>query len=234
MENSITSSENQNTYNHIDLKDGKYTGSYLIAENDRYQSVYSSQNYGCFYEIYVKADFVEEKDTDSLVNQLEFRIINYKGLLNVGFANITQQKDELYFNEKEGVLGVRFVLQGKQSNNSMLVKIPREWNLRKTNLNRLSIFRLLIPLEGLELKTTAPQEMFDVEFYERNGLDFSRKKIVQPGHYDFDKPRSFGPDIKEIAELNFFQDLLSKTDEINNIEILAKDSNCYTSTMYVK
>ena len=218
----------------VTLEDKTYTGSYLISENKRYQSIYSSQNYGSFYEMYAKANFYEGSDSN-LVESFDFIIVNYKGPVRVGFAKINEAKNELHFNKKEGIMGMRLIVNAKNSKNYMNYKIPKSWNVTKNNMKQLNIFRMLIPMDGLGLRGSNQSQVFDSEFYERVGLKVLRKKLVPPGHYDLYKPDYFGPDMTDIASPRFLKELLTFTkDDGGEYGIESKDSNCYTSTMYVK
>jgi len=223
-------------YDNIDLNEGNYTGSYVISNNNRFQSIYSSQNYGSFYEMYIKANFYEKSESD-LIKSFEFRIINYKGPLNVGFANIVEQKDEMLFNNGDnvGVIGLRIIVSGRNNTNEMIYEVPRAWGLTKHNAKQLNIYRMLIPLDGLEINSNEQKEVFDTEFYERNGLEITHKKNVPEGHYNFDKPLYFGPKIEDISQLDFIDKIFNISTQNNNIiGPLAKDGNCHTSKMFIK
>ena len=61
------------------------TNIHLCEEaNERYQLIYSSQNYGTFYSVYGKF----EVKNNTLIS-IDFRLINFKGVLNLGIKNVT-------------------------------------------------------------------------------------------------------------------------------------------------
>lgn len=216
----------------VSLNDENYTGSYLIADKrNRYQSIYSSQNYETFYEIYVHANF-HDKGNINKVESFEFRIVNYRGPLNIGFAKLKgQPKDSLHFNETEGVIGLKLFLQGNNNMNYMTYKVPDTVNITKDNVQQINIYRMLIPLNGTSLVSMSGKKIFDSEFFERSGLDIRTRPIVPEGHYRFLEPNDFGPDVGDIAQPNFFESIIKTKDGLGT---LSKDSNCYTSTMYVE
>ena len=228
-----TTENSNNTYSNIDLREGNYTGSYFISETNRFQSVYSSQNYGVFYELYTKANFHKEEKID-VIKSFEFIIVNYKGPLNLGFADLDIKKDELFHNKEDQVLGLRIVLSGKNNKNYLKIEVPESWGVTKKNIKQLNVFRMLVPLNGLKLKNAMEGNIFDTEFYERNGIYITRKKIVPSGNYDFDDENNFGPAIEKIATPDFANNILNLNNKEGDISILAKDSNCYTSSMFVK
>jgi len=60
-------------YDNPEFKHGVYTGTYEISNNERFQAVYSSQNYDTFYELYAKANFYKaHKDTVEYIKSFEF------------------------------------------------------------------------------------------------------------------------------------------------------------------
>ncbi len=62
-------------------------GNVNLKNNSDYQAIYASQLYGTFFMIY--ANFTcgkEDKGKGHLLKEIELKIINYKGLLNLGIA----------------------------------------------------------------------------------------------------------------------------------------------------
>lgn len=71
-----------------DLKDAReatYYTSIVLSDgrSNDFQLVYASQVYGTFFGIYARFDFARQSERLKL-NKITFRIINYKGQINIG------------------------------------------------------------------------------------------------------------------------------------------------------
>lgn len=140
----------------------------------------------------------------------------------------------MFYNKEDQVLGLRIILSGKNNKNCLKIEVPEPLGMTKKNIKQLNVFRMLVPLNGLILNNTMEGNIFDTEFYERNGIYITRKKIVPSGNYDFDDKNNFGPAIEKIATPEFAKNILNLSKKEGDISISAKDSNCYTSSMFVK
>ena len=62
-----------------------------LNDTENYQAIYNSQLYGTFFSIYAKFTKVKSAKDDMLdhhkLEKIDFKIINYKGLLNIGIVD---------------------------------------------------------------------------------------------------------------------------------------------------
>jgi len=63
-----------------------FTGNIFIDDSSRFQFLYASQNYGTIYAIYAKFN-IEEKNEEINLKYVELILINYKGLIQMGFLD---------------------------------------------------------------------------------------------------------------------------------------------------
>ena len=59
---------------------------------DYYQSIYSSQSYGTFFIVYANFKTTEDEN-NYYVKEIKLKIINYKGLINIGIENASFIKE---------------------------------------------------------------------------------------------------------------------------------------------
>jgi hypothetical protein len=195
-----------------ELMSDTYVGSFIIKEEDKYQAIYSSQNYDTFYQIYCKPHVSLTNDT---LDSLEFRIINYKGPINIGFAENDEHKSEADY--EEGILGLKLVVKGNSNIYSKVIDL-RDKNIKKEALTTLFIYRVLLRLS--EGKAMSLGGIFDSEFHTRSGFDTLSKRLV-PGLEGYYKD--------SIGDFNL-QALMLKRKELN----FGAGRNCYSALNDVK
>ncbi len=71
-----------------------YYATVVLSESrkEHFQFVFASQVYGTFFGIYSKFE-VEKQASGVLVKKIVFRLINYKGIINLGITNIELKKE---------------------------------------------------------------------------------------------------------------------------------------------
>lgn len=143
-----------------------------ICTKEYYQAIYTSQSYGTFYVVY--AEFTTEEDNDNYyVKNINLKLVNYKGLINLGIADATliPIKDEFSGNSKGALLDltVKAFEQDTFTVKNYDVSHPYPKNDSEFLVNRelVAMHPNNSPLEG---------NIFDEEFYYRDGIDLKGQK----------------------------------------------------------
>ncbi|WP_299684209.1 hypothetical protein [uncultured Dokdonia sp.] len=161
------------------------SGTFILNDNGRYQAIYGSQNYQTYYTIY--ANFTFEND---ILQTIDLELINYKGIINMGFLN--PNGGDIAVNLSEDVLVLDMPIKGMTGHTHTQIDVSSK-NINISNINNINVFRLLHPL--FSHSRHMENNIFDSEFFYRNGIDESpipRKPI--PGRYDYpDKNKHEGP-----------------------------------------
>lgn len=201
-------------------EDEVMTGSFILDDDDRYQAVYSSQNYETFYELYAKPIF----DGDYLTD-IKFRIVNYKGPVDIGFVDLEQTKNELKYSKKDKTLRLSLLVKGLPLKSNITKTLALKNKIHKDSIKRFNVYRTLIPMTGVGDTNAMYLGVFDNEFFYRSGLGKPVERELKPGHYGYKHPKS-----ENNSMVDYTHDIADK--EV--IIILGKDSNCHTSTLVVK
>lgn len=134
--------------------------------NDRYQLIYTSQNYGTFYGVFGK--FSVEAQT---LKKVDLKLINFKGEVNLGiyhaeFIGFGEEDIERLLTEgidtvKCGIINLHVrALEVKKD----FTNINISCNLEDLKDHYLSIRRSVVPINK------ECSEVFDTEYYYRDGL----------------------------------------------------------------
>jgi hypothetical protein len=174
-------------------KDGVVTGEkYEEQTRGCYHFIYGSTLYGTPFGVYGQFDSVAKDGGAALqVTGLTMRILNYQGVLNIGFTDeappvyIKVEKDEKVVDRI-----IRFGVQGASGKENTFIDLtPSQLIVKKGERVRLTFERLLIPLAGFtalgdtRVQLPAPKQtdaLFDTEFRYRNGIDHS-PQIIRDG-----------------------------------------------------
>lgn len=152
-----------------------------LDERPVYHFVYASQLYGTLFAVY--GSFSGQDNGSSFtVNSVTLRLINYKGVINIGFHGQPQfQKDNINF----GVIAL-------SNNEEVVVPILPAINVAKGGQVPLTFSRILHPLNAFSAHQTSPAgqlssappttPVFDSEFYERDGVDFFKSELREGMH----------------------------------------------------
>lgn len=215
-----TDIETIENYENSDLEEAEldyddYAGSFLI-EKDIFQSVYSSQNYGTFYQIFCKAHFYEKTANEEYLESLEFKLINFKGPFDLGFSENENQKSELKY--KDSIIGLKVVVRGGSPKQSLIINVKDE-NIKKGEVKALNIGRILIPL--MDKKWAISQYgIFDSEFFTRSGIGTTLEKKLVPGLDGYPSDSLGGFKMDELTSEN-------------PIQVFGDSKNCYSSFIVV-
>lgn len=153
-----------------------YQSNILLRDGIGYQDVYSSQNYGTFYTIYMKFNCSINKNIVNLTD-IKFKIVNYKGTINLGIKTA-----DYHINEKTGEVQFNITVQALRRRKKSKV-ITCELNLNEIG-SSLVINRILIPMKGFKSDRNPNSynaTIFDEEFYYRDGPENPDSRELQGG-----------------------------------------------------
>ncbi len=140
-----------------------------LKDKVNYQVVYSSQVYGTFFSIYSKFDAeLNETTNEFLINKIDFKLINYKGILNMGITNVkgpNHYQDEL---DQAGITNLKLF------NIEVRALKPQEYPFTEGGFTMKSddtmfIQRTLRRLDDTD-RPINDDGIFDEEFYFREGI----------------------------------------------------------------
>lgn len=156
-----------------------FIGNIDLSNSDDYQALYASQLYGTFFSVYGKFTCKIPADGETalgkeeyMIDKIDFKIINYKGLLNLGISavnmvNAMTYDDVLFENgrpirsvHKTIELEVQALCENKDFNYSGL----------NTKIKRKELLILERTLKPIHNGMAMENEVFDDEFYYREGL----------------------------------------------------------------
>jgi hypothetical protein len=156
----------------IITNDLEYSSTVHLAPNSNYrnQFIYGSQSYNTSYAVYAKFNIVASNVLDEVILQdITYRIISYKGILNIGFQN----EPILSYDEKNKAIHIAIELIGASNND--LVSQNHALIINK-NCLKLSVDRKLIPLNGGAGDVQFYNGLFDSEFHYRDGNFIKKRK----------------------------------------------------------
>lgn len=157
----------------------------LHPSDKRYQFLMASQNYGTLYGVFGKFNIEKEIDTFYLT-QLDLKIINYKGLLNIGFA-INKKFDAAVDGNNEFKMNIS--VQGLTNKFMEQANIPLRIDV--SSVKKMTFYKVLNYLY-LDQSNLNPSGVFDDEFYYRDGIQNadeskpeSNQREPQPGMVNY-------------------------------------------------
>lgn len=138
-----------------------YTG-YIRPKDENYsQFIYASQNMMTFYAIYAK--FITDGD---LITKIEFEIINYKGIVNIGFKSNPISSDNIKLVGSEIRLGIN--VRALSTNKTTEITLSPPININ--DADSFFVRRGLVPAHPTR-GGSYYHEVFDTENYYRDGID---------------------------------------------------------------
>ncbi len=148
-----------------------FSGAINLKNEQGFQEIYSSQNYGTFYSIYISFDS-EKDETDEkiiLLKNIKFKIVNYKGIINLGIVDVM-------WNPKitREEVGFKIMVEGMAKDKTFLFPTNKVFKIDTSRFSKFVIERELLEMSFFD-KTKNPNDnlVFDNEFYYRDGLDFN-------------------------------------------------------------
>lgn len=167
-------------------------------EKPVYQFVYGSQVYGTLFGIYGRFKITDLGDEKYSVNELTLMLLNYQGVINVGFTAADPyyeyRKATPDFPEHSRIyLGIT----GLSMIRSKTIPIEPKLIRTKRDRFRFTFIRLLYPMNEFESQVTAYTDfgkpsgevpntaVFDSEFHARSGVDYFQNPL-RPGMANYD------------------------------------------------
>lgn len=144
----------------------------LNVKNYDWQTCYSSQLYGTFFSIFAKPKAKYDPDNiDVLIlDSIELRIVNYKGILNLGIV-------QAEFNNYDQKLGGTINIELQALHNDFNTTVDCKNQRFDSGKSLLKFHRFLKPMHP-PTKVGIPQGLvngvFDTEFFYREGLHLGR------------------------------------------------------------
>lgn len=152
-----------------------------IGRNQNDQLLFGSQSYGTNYFIYGHFKLSESDENGCTITGVKMMILNYKGLLDIGFSKNPAHKTTANLVEIDGALpmvDVRITLQGAVSNDTKPdIDVDFETPIVLKGKTNLRVSRTLIPLAGKIDMHPITNGVFDNEFYYRDGWEYAKRQV---------------------------------------------------------
>lgn len=161
-------------------------------DNERYQAIYASQSYGTFYGIYGKFtvdDVYSDKEsvpTSKLLKQIDLKLINYKGVLNICLEKDSKLDSETNFDDKNGLILTVKIKGATDSSANDTDHLTFDPPIPIEHDSYFVVIRELLNLHGQsgdefnddEILRPFVNGIFDTEFYERQGVAVRKKAEI--------------------------------------------------------
>ena len=142
-------------------------------DEQRMQLVYASQLYQTFFAIFAVFD-IDRTDPNSLkLKGVYLELINYKGIIDIGIVGVQEPKIN------DNSIEIKFKV--KALHESAVLKYYKFNSVKtvKNNIDsQINFSRVLEPMNSDYETGINAHNVFDVEFYERDGL-FTRKRTLR-------------------------------------------------------
>ncbi len=141
----------------------EYIGNINLSNQDDYQAIYASQLYGTFFSVFGKFTCSKSDKDEYILEKIAFKIINYKGVINLGISNV---KGIYEIPNDNGIIQKTINIEVQALNTADEFEL--DCTGVKLKKNELFIAeRTLKPMHnGMALNNSA----FDDEFYYREGM----------------------------------------------------------------
>lgn len=156
-----------------------------ICKPDYYQAIYTSQSYGTFYVVY--AEFTTKEDNDNYyVQNINLKLVNYKGLINLGIADATFKPVLDKDGFSKGAL-INLSIKAFEKDSITISNCDAKHPFSKKDA-QLLVNRNLVAMHAG--KSPLENGLFDEEFYYRDGIDPRGKKGLALQEIDLKKNAS--------------------------------------------
>ncbi|MAZ71988.1 MAG: hypothetical protein CMC70_02465 [Flavobacteriaceae bacterium] len=152
-----------------------------IGENEKKQLFFASQSYGTNYFIYGYFKTKETTKNSSVITGLKMIVLNYKGILDLGFStneNLKTTVSKVKEAGKDPMLLINITMQAAVSGTTKPeVDIDLDTPIKIEDRTNLKVVRDLIPISGDIDKNALNHGVFDDEFYYRDGWTYAERKV---------------------------------------------------------
>ncbi|MEQ9423917.1 MAG: hypothetical protein RJQ09_05835 [Cyclobacteriaceae bacterium] len=174
-----------------------------LRDNDNYQVAYSSQVYGTFFSVYARFNKDENVNEDDLeegqfaIASIDFKVINYRGLLDVGITAIKGPGVFAAALNDDHVKLFNIEVQAGLSNEKHEYNLPTDGLLMKKG-EIMFIQRTLKRLHDRPDRDDRPLSagIFDSEYFYREGIN-------EQGDYEEAGPKPLGEMPSDLSEFEF-------------------------------
>lgn len=158
-------------------QDSNLIGHLNLCDNSNYQAVYFSQLYGTFFGVYAKFTCKDDPDAPDnvyVMDTIDFKIVNYKGLINLGIESVKKLPDEVVTDRiKDGEIDssveYNLVIEVRALAGSECKEFKGCHDDHFTKGKRLQFDRELLHMH--KGNTHFDRGIFDDEFFYREGID---------------------------------------------------------------
>lgn len=154
-----------------------------------YQLLLASQLYGTNFSVFGK--FIFKKDADGLeyLSQLECKVFNYKGLLDIGLSTLNEHKATFAIDLNNGLITIGLTLRAmvaplQLDDNGIPFKpvaYKKTFNpdtiIKIVDAKYLQVERDLIPIAGEDTSNPMVNGVFDSEFFFRDGYKYAKRVV---------------------------------------------------------
>ena len=163
------------------IGDIDYTSPVLLRKDStlKNQLLFFSQSYQTNYAVYAEFHITESnKGKDYIhLDSINFELINYKGILELGFGGSPTFK----YHEKEKSIEISFQIQAMNHKDKDYINIGKDINI---DCLTMEVERTLVPISG-SVKNQYHNGVFDTEFHYRDGK-YVKKNERFDGRVDSD------------------------------------------------
>lgn len=215
----------------------EYSSSIKIQDSSRMQFLYASQNYGSFYCVFSRFHIENNK-----LKTIDFEIINYKGMLNMGFLGNASSDSEIFTCKLGQTLLIGLPLKASSGHNKTEIHSHNFCSNNEISIDDIThvfVFRGLLPMD---LAREQFHNHFDNEFFYREGSEDPLPiNDDRDGYFtSLGKWKTFLNEIKEEVEilkeheavnLSYLKELQAENSQLN--KMLTPSTNCRVGLLEV-
>ena len=168
-----------------------------FSEKKDAQSIYSSQLYGTFFSVFALVDANKDNGNEYNLESIHLKIMNYKGVVNLGITKAVFEPNKDIENRKGGVLKIQV-----QALHTMDVDLFPVENCQGQKLNiggNIQTLRYVKPMHVTDSSRgdsySNPEQLknsvFDEEFYYREGKLYDDNMAKKKSHVPTEWEGSF-------------------------------------------
>ncbi|KYG72785.1 hypothetical protein [Roseivirga echinicomitans] len=141
----------------------KFIGNINLSNQEDYQAIYASQLYGTFFCVFGKFTCLAIEKDEYTLDKIEFKIINYKGIINLGISDVKG-----IFDLKDGAGNIIKAINIEVRGLCEADEFQLNCSGVKLNKNELLIAERTV--KPMHEEVALSGSVFDNEYYYREGL----------------------------------------------------------------